>query len=181
MRISVESPRSPDVIALLEEHLLDMHAASPAESVHALDVRALDLPSVIFLCARSQTDGALLGVGALQVHADGTGEVKSMRTAAHARGRGVGAAILEEIVATARTRGLRALNLETGTHASFAAAHRLYRRHGFSRRGPFAHYTQDPHSTYFGLTLFPSGVSSSQDSTTQPPGTVATPPSDTLL
>jgi N-acetylglutamate synthase and related acetyltransferases len=173
MRVSIESPRSADVIALLEEHLLDMLATSPEESVHALDVEALERPSVVFFSARSDEDGSLLGVGALQVHPDGTGEVKSMRTSAAARGRGVGATLLEKIVDTARARGLTEVNLETGTADYFAPAHRLYRRHGFAARAPFAHYTEDPHSTYFGLSFTPCNGTDLDASGPDPIGTGA--------
>ncbi|ALJ20133.1 GNAT family N-acetyltransferase [Microbacterium sp. No. 7] len=156
MRIAIESPRAADVLALLGEHLGDMHTLSPAESVHALDVEALEHPSVTMWSARADDGGALLGVGALKVHDDGTGEVKSMRTAASARGHGVAGALLAEIVAAARAAGLRELNLETGTHDYFAAAQRLYERHGFVARGPFADYADDPHSRYYGMPLGPA-------------------------
>ena len=41
MKIKHDDLSSGDVIALLEEHLKDMYATSPPESVHALDVNAL--------------------------------------------------------------------------------------------------------------------------------------------
>ncbi len=97
--------------------------------------------------------GELLGIGALKIHNDGTGEVKSMRTVKDARGRGVAGAILREIIATARRAGLTALNLETGVEPYFVSARRLYERHGFTVRAPFADYTDDPLSVYYGLSL----------------------------
>src|SRR5690348_5317989 len=39
--VAVDSPATPDVVALLDQHLADMYATSPAESVHALDHSAL--------------------------------------------------------------------------------------------------------------------------------------------
>jgi putative acetyltransferase len=62
--IDIDSPLSADVRLLLEEHLADMYATSPPESVHALDPAALIAPSVTFLTARD-ADGTLLGCGAL--------------------------------------------------------------------------------------------------------------------
>jgi len=145
--IAVEDPSGPEVAAFLGEHLADMHATSPPESVHALDVEALRGELVTFWTVR---DGSvLLGCGALKEIATSHGEIKSMRTTAAARGRGVGAAMLAHIVATAQERGYARLSLETGTQEYFAPARRLYLRHGFVACGPFADYTLDPNSAYF--------------------------------
>jgi len=43
--------------------------------------------------------------------------------------------------------------LETGSEDYFAPARRLYARHGFVVRGPFADYTDDPNSVYMELAL----------------------------
>ena len=152
MRVEADDPRREDVRALLEEHLADMFRTSPAESVHALDVEALAAPGVTFLAARDD-DGALLGVGAVKALPGGEAELKSMRTAPAARGRGVAAAVLTELVAVARRTGARHLRLETGTEPFFEPAVRLYLRHGFVPCGPFADYTDDPHSRYLALAL----------------------------
>ncbi|MDN4477163.1 GNAT family N-acetyltransferase [Demequina sp. SYSU T00039] len=152
VRIAVEDPATDDVVALLSEHLADMHATSPAESVHALDVRALRAPHVTFLAARDHA-GALLGVGALAVLGPDHGEIESMRTTPAARGRGVAAAVLARIVDLGRERGLARLSLETGTQDFFAPAHRLYERHGFVACGPFGSYRSDPHSRFYTLAL----------------------------
>jgi putative acetyltransferase len=117
--IAVDDPMAADVLALLEEHLGDMFATSPAESVHALDPEALAHPSITFWSARDADTGHLLGVGALKQHGATMGEVKSMRTSSAARGRGVASALLAAILAECRTRGIREPNLETGTQAYF--------------------------------------------------------------
>lgn len=155
MIISSDDPHRADVLALLAQHLGDMHRTSPAESVHALDPDALADPSITLISAREQ-DGTLLGIGALQRHDGRLGEVKSMRTAPPARGRGVAAAVLDRIIGIAREEGLERLALETGTDPYFAAAHRLYARHGFAETGPFAAYSEDPCSAYFALSLRPA-------------------------
>lgn len=152
MRIAIDSPVSADVRGLLDEHLSEMHATSPPESVHALDHSALLAPSITFWTARDET-GALLGCVALSELTPAHGEVKSMRTAAPARGRGVGAALVRHVLAEARTRGYTRLSLETGTQEFFAPARRLYARHGFTKCGPFADYRPDPFSTFMTLTL----------------------------
>src|SRR5690606_33912194 len=114
VHIAPDDPHRADVLALLAEHLGEMHRTSPAESVHALDPAALADPSVTLFTARTDA-GALLGIGALKRHDAELAEVKSMRTAPAARGRGVGAAVLDAIIAEATARGHRMLALETGT------------------------------------------------------------------
>lgn len=49
MEIVIDDLSSTEVLALLEEHLSDMYATSPEESVHALDVDALKAPDITFL------------------------------------------------------------------------------------------------------------------------------------
>lgn len=152
MRITTESPAGRDVRALLDEHLAEMHATSPPQSVHALDHSALLAPSITFWTARDE-DGPLLGCVALSELTPGHGEVKSMRTAVPARGRGVGSALVRHVLAEARSRGYSRLSLETGTQEYFAPARRLYARHGFTPCGPFAGYAPDPCSTFMTVPL----------------------------
>ncbi|GGM28361.1 GNAT family N-acetyltransferase [Promicromonospora citrea] len=150
--VAVDSPARDDVRRLLDEHLTDMYATSPAESVHALDHTALLAPAVTFWTAR-EPGGTLLGCGALS-QLDGThGEIKSMRTATAARGRGVASAVLAAVLTEARRRGYDRLSLETGTQDYFAPARRLYARHGFAPCGPFGRYVPDPNSTFMTLEL----------------------------
>ncbi|MCD4853559.1 GNAT family N-acetyltransferase [Arthrobacter sp. AK01] len=153
IRIALDDPARPDVHQLLSEHLADMFATSPAESVHALDHSALSHESITFWTARE--DGVLLGCGALKTLSNGHAEIKSMRTTASARGRGVATLLLEHIVAEARSRSLERLSLETGTEDYFAPARRLYARHGFTECPPFADYTLDPNSVFMELPVSP--------------------------
>lgn len=155
MNIATDAPTRDDVRQLLDEHLTDMFATSPAESVHALDHSALLAPQITFWTARDD-DGALLGCGALNelTHDEpGHGEIKSMRTAAQARGKGVASALLETVLAEARRRRYARVSLETGSQDYFAAARRLYARHGFTECGPFGDYTHDPYSVFMTLEL----------------------------
>ena len=146
-----DAPERADVRILLEEHLADMFATSPAESVHALDVGALAGPAISFWTARE--DGILLGCGALTDLGAGGAEIKSMRTARDARGRGVAGGLLGRLLAEARERGFNRVSLETGSQDYFAAARRLYLRHGFAVCPPFADYTADPNSVFMTLEL----------------------------
>ncbi|MFP3712229.1 GNAT family N-acetyltransferase [Puerhibacterium sp. TATVAM-FAB25] len=150
--VALESPDRPDVVALLTEHLADMYATSPPEFVHALDLAALLDPAVTFLTARD-ADGTVLGCGALKQLDATHGELKSMRTTAAARGRGVATAVLRRLLAVAAERGYARVSLETGTQEFFAPARRLYARHGFAECPPFGGYGPDPHSTFMTLAL----------------------------
>jgi putative acetyltransferase len=149
--IELDDPARADVRELLDEHLADMFATSPADSVHALDHSALSAPGITFWTARE--DGLLLGCGALKQLDNSAGEIKSMRTTPAARGRGIAALLLTRILADAQERGFEQLYLETGSEEFFAPARRLYDRHGFTDCPPFADYTLDPHSVFMQRTL----------------------------
>lgn len=141
----------PGIVALLEEHLREMRATSPPESVHALDLDGLRAPAVTVWTAREGDE--TVGCGALKLLDPAHGEIKSMRTAAARQGRGIGTALLRHILGEARSRGLARLSLETGSQEFFAPARALYVRHGFTPCPPFAGYTDDPNSAYFTLLL----------------------------
>jgi putative acetyltransferase len=139
------------VQALLSEHLEDMYATSPAESVHALDLDALRAPDIAFFSA---WDGdTLLGCGALRELGNGHLEIKSMRAARDQRGKGTGDAILRHLLGEAVRRGAVRVSLETGVEPYFEPARRLYRRHGFVECPPFGDYVPDPHSVFMTLPL----------------------------
>jgi putative acetyltransferase len=149
--IEVDDPRRDDVRALLEQHLAFAHEHTPPEDVHALDLDGLLHASITFFSLR---DGAtLLGVGALKELGSDHAEIKSMHTAAAARGRGVGRALLEHLLAVARSRGHRRVSLETGATDAFAPARGLYAAAGFVSCGPFGDYPESPRSAFMTLEL----------------------------
>jgi len=151
MLIRKDDLRGPEIAALLEAHLDLMRSISPPESVHALDLAALRAPEVTFWTV---WDGStLLGCGALKELDPAHGEVKSMHTAAAARGKGVARRMVEHILAEARARGYRRLSLETGSTEDFAPARGLYAGFGFTFCGPFADYALDPFSAFMTLEL----------------------------
>ncbi len=147
--IRIDDVTGPEVIALLTRHLDEMHALTPAESVHALDLDGLRAPDVTLWTAwsdRGRDERTLLGCGALKAIGPEHGELKSFHTLSAARGRGVATALLAVIMDEARARGYRRLSLETGRPESFKAAQTLYARHGFAECPPFGDYTDDPFS-----------------------------------
>jgi putative acetyltransferase len=146
MLIREDDLRGREIANLLQEHLAEMNANTPPESVHALDLEGLQSPSVAFWSAWEADE--LLGCGALRELDARSGEIKSMRTAEPHRGVGVAARILEHINEEAERRGYDCLHLETGAMPEFAPARALYLRNGFEYRGPFAEYTDDPNSVF---------------------------------
>jgi putative acetyltransferase len=146
MQIRVDDLAGPEIRALLAEHLRNMRQISPPESVHALDVDGLLQPDVTFWSVWS--DGALLGCGALKELDSAHGEIKSMRTIPAHRRKGVARAMLQYIIAEARSRSYTRLSLETGSMPPFEPARRLYQSFGFTYCSPFAAYTEDPNSVF---------------------------------
>lgn len=149
--ITVDDPRAGDVRALLERHLAFADEHSPPEDVHALDVEGLVDPAITFVSYRE--GGELLAVGALKDLGAGQGELKSMHTAAAARGRGIAGALVTHLVDLARERGLTRVSLETGTPEAFRPARALYARHGFVDCGPFGDYAPSASSAFMTLDL----------------------------
>jgi len=146
MLIKLDDLSGEEIRALLEEHLRSMHEISPPESVHALDLAALRRPEITFWTV--WRDSELLGCGALKELDATHGEIKSMRTVTAHRRSGVGRAILEHIVAEARSRRYTRLSLETGSQPEFAPARRLYGSSGFTYCSPFGDYRDDPNSVF---------------------------------
>ena len=142
---------SAEVHLLIAEHLSGMHSTSPPGHVNALAIQNLKAPGVTFWTA--WVDGLLCGCGALKELDPLTGEVKSMRTRSAFLRRGVGQAILDEIVRTACQRGYSRLLLETGTGPAFEPAHGLYRRNGFEWSGPFGEYTATNFNVFMARVL----------------------------
>lgn len=137
--------------ALIAFHLSGMHANTPAGHVFALDLSGLRIPEVTVWSVWEQQ--ALLGIGALKMLGDGSGEIKSMRTHPDHLRRGVAAALLTHIVEEARRRGLIRLSLETGTGPAFEPALALYRSRGFTNGERFSDYEQSAFNQFLHLPL----------------------------
>jgi putative acetyltransferase len=151
MRIEIDDITRPEVLALLEEHLSNMHELSPPEQVFAFDASKLRDPGVAFWTAWNEE--TLLGCAALKELSLTQGEVKSMRTPASRRRQGAGRALLNHILQVSRERGYRELFLETGRHPAFKPAQALYRSVGFRECGPFGSYTENGNSIFMSLQL----------------------------
>jgi putative acetyltransferase len=151
LRIEVDDLSRPQVLALVREHLQNMHAITPSEYVFAFDATKLKAPDVTFWTAWRGDD--LVGCAALKELSSTDGEIKSMRTPAALRRTGAGRALLTHLIDVARARGYRILYLETGCQPEFVPAQTLYSSAGFTRCGPFGSYSENGNSVFMTLSL----------------------------
>jgi putative acetyltransferase len=144
MDIKLETPNQPEVVALID--LLDEYQLSlyPPECVYSLDINSLLQPNVLFAVARN-AEGAAIGCGAMVVTPE-YGEVKRMFVHPSARSQGVAQRLLGMLEAEAQARGCRHFMLETGPSQPEAIG--LYQRLGYSVRGPYGDYRDDPLSVF---------------------------------
>ena len=149
--ITADDLTGPDIIALLQLHLDEMHQWSPPESVHAMPAERLRAPDVAFFAAWHGE--RLAACGAIK-HLDADhGELKSMRAHPDYRGKGAGRAMLDHLLAVARARGYQRVSLETGRPEPFLPARRLYEANGFAECPPFGDYVSDDFSICLTRTL----------------------------
>lgn len=154
IEVRLDDLSGPEVQALVNEHVAGMRDDSPPGHSFALAVEGLRRADVSFWSA--WRDGALCGCGALKALSPDAGEVKSMRTRSAFLRQGVGQALLDEIIRTARQRQYSKLLLETGTGEAFAAAHALYLRNGFEWCGAFGDYEASEFNVFMVKRLAPS-------------------------
>ncbi|MDE1467182.1 GNAT family N-acetyltransferase [Aurantiacibacter sp. D1-12] len=151
LRIAVEQPNRPDILALLHMHLEEMHRYSPSCKVNALPATKLAGQGVTFFAARGGDD--LAAIGALKRIDAERCEIKSMRASADWRGKGAGKAMLDHLLDTARARGCTWVGLETGRHPVFEPATKLYSSRGFAECEAFEDYESDDFSMCMSLEL----------------------------
>lgn len=137
--------------ALLALHLAGMAGNSPPGHSFALDLSGLKAPGVAVWSAWAGE--RIAGIGALKLLGGGQAEIKSMRTHPDFLRRGVAAALLDHLIASARASGVRRLSLETGTGPAFEPALALYRRRGFVNGEAFADYAPSAFNQFLHLAL----------------------------
>lgn len=151
LKIRIDDLSSPGIAVFLEEHIEDMKAVSPPESKHALDLEGLKQPEITFWTV---WDGAILiGCGAIKELDSNHAEIKSIRTAASYRGKGIASKLLQHIIREATQRGYRRLSLETGSMPFFEPARILYEKFGFTCCAPFSTYKEDVNSVFMSKQL----------------------------
>ena len=151
LQIKEDNLTGKKIVELLQEHLENIKEIFPPQSVHALDLTALQSPEITFWTAWE--DDELLGCGALKELDLNSGEIKSMRTAKSHLRKGVGSKILEQIIQEAKKRNYDFLYLETGSLPEFTPARTLYRKYGFEYRNPFGEYTEDVNNVFMQKNL----------------------------
>jgi putative acetyltransferase len=143
LHTALEDPAQPEILTLLragEEHSAQLY---PAESNHHLALDGLRVSNVRFFVTRD--DGRAVATGALVLHGS-WGELKRMWVVPGARGSGVSKTMLAKLEAAALSEHVNVLRLETGVQNHAALG--LYRRAGFTQRGPFGEYREDPLSVF---------------------------------
>ena len=130
-------PHHPQATALLKQSHALMESLFPPEDNFYLDIDDLVADDIHFFTAREGDQ--ILGSAALIVITY-YGEIKSMFVDEAARGKGVADALMRQLEDQAREDGLPILKLETGN--VLHAAHKLYRRHGFTDCGVFGDYVE---------------------------------------
>lgn len=151
LTIRLDDLSGPEIAAFLQEHIRDMLSVSPPESKHALDLDGLRQPNIRFWTVWDGT--RLVACGALKDLGGGHAEIKSMRTAAGYRQKGVASLVLKHLIGQAQRRRHHRLSLETGSMPFFAPARQLYAKFGFEHCGPFANYKPDPNSVFMTMAL----------------------------
>ncbi|WP_235693112.1 GNAT family N-acetyltransferase [Deinococcus aquaedulcis] len=119
------------------------------ERTEPFDPLTLSGEGCVLLAAEEK--GELLACGALKRWDEASAEVKRMYTVPAARGRGVGRALLDELIARGRAAGYARLVLETGDQQAAALA--LYERAGFRRIPNFGYYEGIDNSLCYELPL----------------------------
>lgn len=142
--VTRESPRQPEIVALVAD--LDAYQDSlyPAEARYALDLDSLAHSDVVFAVARG-ADGAAVGCGAL-VPAPDHGELKRLYVRPEHRGHGAARQLVEFLETAARARGCTTILLETGPRSTAALA--FYAKQGYERCGAYGDYPEHPLSVF---------------------------------
>jgi len=144
MRVQLEPPNQPEVIALIAELDAYQDTLYPAEARYALDLTTLEQGNVLFVVARDD-DGTAMGCGAV-VLGNEAGELKRMFVCPAKRARGVAAKVLGQLEVESVKRGCRLVQLETGPYQAEALA--FYKKHGFQVCGAFGDYPEHPLSVF---------------------------------
>ncbi|MHB8246723.1 MAG: GNAT family N-acetyltransferase [Acidimicrobiales bacterium] len=139
IHVAQVSPREPEVAALIEALTLELALGGygPSETF-GYSVEQLEGGRVHLVGAR--LGDRLVGLGGVELHGDGTGELKRFFVVPEHRGAGVADVVITALIEYARGKGAELLRLETGDKQHAARA--FYRRHGFveiARFGPYVH------------------------------------------
>lgn len=151
MEIKTDDLSSREIAAFLREHMSDMRAVSPPESVHALELESLKATDITFWSCWEK--GELIGCAAIKQLDFEHAEIKSMRIKKAHRGKGFASQLLSHIITIAQSRRYVRISLETGSMSYFEPAVSLYKKYGFQVCGPFSYYKLDSNSLFMTKVL----------------------------
>ena len=141
----------PKVNELLQNHFIELRAASPEGSAHVLDIEGLKDKNIKFWSLWE--DNLLMGCGALKFLNKEHGEFKSIRVEDRFRKKDNGIKILKHLIFEAKKLNIKRISVETGTGDFFTPARKLFNKCGFKLCKPFAHYKEDPNSCYMSMLI----------------------------
>ncbi|CAN5584942.1 GNAT family N-acetyltransferase [soil metagenome] len=155
MRLVRTNPDDPDfsrLVRALDAELRAMYGEAQ-DSYSPLNTLAADTAClVVFSGEQPVATGAFRAfASSAELAVPARAEVKRMFVVPAERGRGIARALLSELEAWARERGMRELVLETGPEQKAAMA--LYERAGFARTPNFGPYVGMPLSVCYAKSL----------------------------
>lgn len=142
----VSDPSDPELVSLIAKSDEYLSARYPPESNHAESIEVLTGSAAALFVG--YTNGTLAACGALKfIGTDSPyAEIKRLFVAEQYRGHGFATAMMRHLEAHALAQGIRLVRLETGTRQPEALG--LYRKLGYTDRGPFGRYGNDPLSVF---------------------------------
>lgn len=148
---AVEDPREADVCLLIEELDAEMGRLATCGACELSSAEELAQDYVQFLVARYH--GHPIACGALVVKDIDWAEIKRMYVRPVVRGKGLSRALLNNLLAMARTRDLRTVRLETSSGQPAALS--LYQSAGFEPCAPYADHQAEagPEAVFLELKL----------------------------
>ena len=151
MPLLVAQPSDPRAVALMNAQQLELRAVyqDTDERTEPFDPAILEGDGCVLLVW--EEGGKLLACGAIKRLDTQSAEIKRMYTRPEARGRGLGRALLLELIARGRNLGYIRLVLETGDQQQEAV--RLYESAGFTRVPNFGYYIGTENSLCYELPL----------------------------
>ncbi|MEQ8435892.1 MAG: GNAT family N-acetyltransferase [Ilumatobacter fluminis] len=132
----------PDTMALVERLNEELAAVATEPGENHFSLTTAEVTGDAGRMVRARLDGRLVGCGAIRRIEPHVGELKRMFVDPDARGRRVGAALLDQLELRATRLGLDQLKLETGPRQ--VAARALYERSGYARCPAWGEYLDSP-------------------------------------
>ena len=144
-------PRDPDVTALVAKSDEYMSSLYPPASNHVESMDVLVSENSAFFVG--YVGAELVVCGAAKIARDDGiyGEIKRVFVAEEHRGRNLATVIMEHLEDHLRRSGIDTVRLEAGPKQPAALS--FYRKLGYTERGPFGRYIDDPLSVFMEKTL----------------------------